>query len=87
MALKARLVVVGVAATRLDTQPDKDNLTGQSVVIQPTTDIFVGGDDVTVAQGFLVPGGSSLSLDLVRASPVYGIAAANVNTRVLQVNI
>jgi selenophosphate synthase len=84
-AVKAAAVSVGTSATLLDR-----NITGtRSLLVKNSgaNPIYIGGSDVTTAQGFPLAVGESISIDVPSwGSGVYGIVAAATETaNVLQV--
>ena len=92
MALKSTAVSVGTTATRLDTADDTgDALAGESLVFynNGTATIYVGGSDVSTANGCPVAASSwSPSFDLSTGDAVYGrVASGTVEARVLESGI
>lgn len=95
MPTTSRAVTVATTATRLDTAAASDTSgAGQSIALYnaSSVSIFVGGSDVTTANGFTLAAGASLSIDLDRwggaEEGLYGIvAAATAEVRVLEVGV
>ena len=87
MAL-SRAVTVATTATRLDSTGDTDGIAGSSFAAHNNSavTVYVGGSDVTTANGFPVPAGTSLSDDeLPPAGAYYGIVATGTaEVRVLE---
>lgn len=75
MAVRARRVTVTNAATEL-TDRDTDSRSGSGILIRPAADIYVGGSDVTTAQGYLVAAGAELALDLGSGERLWGRTAS-----------
>ena len=75
MPIRSSVVSVGVVATLLSVGGSGDLHT---VVIRNDSGVtvYVGGDDVTVANGFAIATAGSLTLDLANADAIYGIVAA-----------
>lgn len=89
MAVKSSRVVVGTTATLLNPTGESDYYTGQSVMLQGATAFFIGGPDVTTANGFPVLAGVPLAVDLQRYNgtdeKIYGVVATgSVEVSVLQ---
>lgn len=82
MAISARQVDVLVTAVPL-TSADTGGGEGSTVTVSPVSDIFIGGSNVTTTTGFLVKGGSAVSVDVRRRETLYGIASGTVKTYVL----
>jgi hypothetical protein len=91
MAVLSRAVTVTTSATRLDSDFDqRDTLSGSRFACHNASavTVYVGGDDVTTANGLSVPAGAQLSIDLSIADQVYGIVAAGTaEVRVLETGI
>lgn len=99
MAVKSRAVTVTDEATRLDSSDERRTAAGrlvnprdvQSVAVfnNGADTVYLGGDDVTVANGCPVPAGTwGPGLDIDAAEELYGIAAAaEVEVRVLEVSL
>ena len=47
-----------------------------SVAIKATGDMYIGGDGVTTANGWLVPSGDVITVDTAKDDMVYGIVAS-----------
>jgi hypothetical protein len=84
--VKAARVTVATTATRLDQDVAGTNSTALVIRNRGGTAVYVGGTDVTTANGFQLDTGESITMDdLVRAG-VYGIVAAGTEVcHVLQV--
>lgn len=100
MAVKSRAVTVTDTATRLDSADDPRTSTGrladpggtQSIAVfnNGADTIYLGGDDVTTANGVPVDAGAwGPGVDLSTSEALYGIAAAagTVEVRVLEVSV
>lgn len=84
MAIKSFRATVGTVAVRLDSVPDRDLKPGKTILVRPEGgDIFVGGMDVTVAQGFKIADGDALPAELGENDRLYGIAAADVTVSIM----
>jgi len=77
MTVRATRVTVGTTATLLTAGPDADRRDGSAVLIRPAADVYVGGPDVTTADGYLLAGGSELAVDLQTREQLYGRAASD----------
>lgn len=88
MATKSRAVTVATTATRLDTTDETDSVSGSSLAFynNGAATIYVGGSDVTTANGAPVPASSwSPGFDLDPGEALYGIVASGtVEARVLE---
>lgn len=49
------------------------------------TSIYVGGSDVTTANGFPVPAGATISFDIPTGSKVWAVSTAIASVRILKV--
>jgi hypothetical protein len=78
MALETAQVAVSTTRTELTNRPATDPR--NSVAVRCTVDLHVGGMDVTVANGFLVPAGATFSMDLQSSERLYGVLAAGTGT-------
>jgi hypothetical protein len=88
MAIKTSRVTVTTTATRLDTQTDADYGRDQEIMIIPAADVYVGGPDVSTANGVLIVASSTLAITLPADSPIYGRAASGtVVVQVMQVGV
>lgn len=93
MPVKAQVVTVGTDPTRLDVASDVHGTVamGQHLLVRNTngsTSVFVGGGDVTTADGFEVTAGESLSVDLTRGDSLYAVVASGtVDCAVLQAGV
>lgn len=80
MAVAAAQVSVGTSATVLNAV-DADP---QSVLVRSpsaaTTSVYVGPSTVTTGNGFELPAGGSLSMDLAAGEQLYGIVASGTQT-------
>lgn len=83
MAIKSFRLVVGTSPTRIDTQADRDLKPNRTVLVKAEGDIYLGGPDVTVEQGFLLPSGDALPSDLGANDKLYAVAAADTNASVM----
>lgn len=79
MAVQAAQVSVGTTATLLSNDEGRD---GSSILVQAPAGatLFVGGADVTSAQGFPVAAGQVLSFDLRSTDALFGILASGSGT-------
>jgi hypothetical protein len=78
MALETAQVAVSTTRVELTNRPASDP--SNSLAVHCTADLFVGDSGVTAANGFLVPAGSTLTLDLQSGERVYGILASGAGT-------
>lgn len=82
MAVKSAQVTVGFTATLLSsTEPGDRNAApdGQSVAVSNPTggvSVFLGGPDVTTANGYLLGAGEKTSVDLLGGEALYGIVGS-----------
>lgn len=89
MALTSRTVSVGTTATRLDKVADA-HLTGAVALYNAGAAIvYVGGSDVTTANGYPVGAGSyGPGVELAVDESLYGIVASGTcDVRVLEVGV
>jgi hypothetical protein len=89
MAVRSAAVTVGIAATLLNTGTDTGP-SGSSVTVVNASagDVFVGGPDVTTANGVRLAAGGSLSADLTEGEHLHAIVAAGTaDVRVLHVGV
>jgi hypothetical protein len=77
-------VEVGVTATNL---PSGVYTYRRAIAIfnNGTATLFIGDENVSIAQGFPIPTGQSMSFDLKADARVYGISSAPIDVRVLEV--
>lgn len=76
MASRALRVSVGTSATRIDSAED-DRVAGTAVQLRcPTTDLYLGGSDVTTSTGYLVPAGDTFGADLMGTDRLYAVVAS-----------
>lgn len=90
MAVIAARASVGTTATLLSAGKESDSNLGRSVaVFNPgPTDVYLGGQGVTSAAGYLLGEGATLSADLEPRELLYAIAAAGTQTvHVLQTGV
>lgn len=92
MAATSRAVSVGTTATRLDATADtSDDVRHQSSAIynNGSATVFLGGADVTTANGFPLAAGTSMSIsDLELGDELYGrVASGTVEVRVFEVGV
>lgn len=92
MAVKSRAVSVATTATRLDlTTDNEDGVWSQSLTFynNGAATVYVGGSDVTTANGAPVPAGTwSPGFDLNADEALYGIVASGtVEVRVIEVGV
>jgi hypothetical protein len=78
MALETAQVAVSTTRTELTDRPATDPR--NSVAVHCTADLYVGDASVTAANGFLVPAGTVVSLDLESSERLYGILASGTAT-------
>jgi hypothetical protein len=78
MALETAHVPVSTTRAELTNRPATDPR--NSVLVHCTVDLYVGNVAVTAANGFLVPAGSVVSLDLESGERLYGILASGTGT-------
>jgi hypothetical protein len=90
MAVVSASVSVATTATRLDSG-DGDLVSGSTVLVTVPAGgatVYVGGADVTTANGFPLPAGASVSVDLNSGDLLYGIVAASTQAvNVLRVGV
>lgn len=88
---KSRAVTVTTTATRLDTIDETDSVAGSawSVYNNGSATIYIGGSDVTTANGTPVAAGEHYAADLgTVAEAVYGIVASGtVEVRVFETGV
>ena len=72
LSTTAQLIATGDAASVTD-RPS-------ALVSAPSADIYVGGPDVTTANGILVASGANLSVDLGPGDLLYAVASAGTPT-------
>lgn len=91
MAVIAARASVGTTATLLSTGKETDtNHLGRSVAVYNPgpTDVYLGGQGVTSAAGYLLSEGATLSADLEPRELLYAIAASGTQTiHVLQTGV
>lgn len=75
MAFAAVRVTVGTSPTRLDITPERDAQVGKSVLGSNRGDsaIYIGGPDVTTAQGFQVDAGQSFTTQHLQAESLWAV--------------
>lgn len=78
MAVVAAQVAVSTTRAKLTTA--SNGASGILVQAPAGATLFVGGDSVTSATGFPIPGGQTLSLDFGTTDELYGILAAGSGT-------
>lgn len=78
---RARILNAGTTAQRVSTAWAEELATSVAVYNNGTTTVYLGGPDVTVAQGFPLPPGGQAAFD--RVDGLYVIAASTVELRVL----
>jgi hypothetical protein len=90
MAVVSASVSVATTATRLDSG-DGDLVSGSTVLVTVPAGgatVYVGGADVTTANGFPLAAGASVSVDLNSGDLLYGIVAASTQAvNVLRVGV
>lgn len=88
---QSRAVTVATTATRLDTAAQTAGGTAQSVSIHNAgaATVYIGGTDVTTANGTPVAAGEHYAIgDLGQSDGIYGIVASGtVECRVLEVGL
>lgn len=88
MTIKSRAVTVATTATALDSATETDSWTGSSATVynDSAVTVYIGGADVTVANGAPVaPGAYGPALDLQDEERLYGIVATGTaSVRVLE---
>lgn len=90
MAINSRPVNVGVAATPLDTAAKTDDQSGSAIAVynNGSATVFLGPAAVTVATGFPLAAGSSMTWPLQAGDRLYGIVASGtVEVRVGEAGI
>lgn len=79
MAVEAAQVPLGTTAVEVTRVPDIGDR-AYSVALTPTVDTFVGPAGVTAANGYRVPAGATLAVDLGSGERLYGILASGTGT-------
>lgn len=81
MGVRATRVNVGTSPTAL-TGSSSDYHSGQSGLVRNrgANTVYVGGSDVTTAQGFRLDPGESIPLDLFDGEALYGRVASGTET-------
>lgn len=90
MALRSRAVAVTDAPTRLDTADETYHRSGQSASVYNNSDVvvYLGGDDVSTANGTPIAVGAHYALDFEFAEGLYAIVASgSKEVRVLEVGV
>lgn len=91
MAVKTRAVTVADTATRLDTINESDDRQGSAIAVfnNSAQTVYVGGADVTTANGVPVPAGQwGPSIDVTVDEKLFGIVAATTaEVRVLETGV
>lgn len=83
MAFRTAAVSVGTTATKLTTFADDYRGDFDALVYNNgASTVFVGGPDVTTANGIPVPAGQSLSIRVEAADPYGIVASGTVECRV-----
>lgn len=89
--IKTAAVTVGTAATRLDVAADADYDNTQILQVRVPSDgvrVYIGGSDVTTANGTFVEPGETTEIPLEPGDQVFGrVASATQEVRVLQVGV
>jgi hypothetical protein len=80
MSVKSSVANVGVNATLI---ASGSGTGGSSILLKAVGAMFVGGNDVTAANGFPVAAGATFSLDLGQNESLYGVAAAATTANLL----
>lgn len=78
MAITTAQLAVGTTVVELTARNPTDERS--SIVVTPTVDLFVGPAGVTAANGYRVPAGGSLALDLESSERLYGVTASGTGT-------
>lgn len=86
MAMTSRAVTIATTATRIDADEGGSSTSqGASVYNAGTATVYLGGSDVTTANGYPLAVGEHLSVDLALAHVLYGIVATGTQAvRVLE---
>lgn len=83
----ARQVTVGTSVVKLPTTPLKYRRAIAIYNNDSVTTLFIGFDSsVTTGTGYPIPAGSSLPMDANGSLEVYGIAASNIDIRILELS-
>lgn len=71
MAIKSARVTIGTAPTPLNSA-DVSGISGSGIAVKnlAAVEIFIGGADVTTANGFPVPAGGSFEIDFESANEI-----------------
>jgi hypothetical protein len=86
MATRSQQTTVGTTAVQITgTEGRSSRNRTQTILIRTTGDIWLGGSNVSVNNGFSLHPDETLSLDSEDA--VYAVANANVTVQVLQVGV
>lgn len=89
MACASRAVTVGTTATRLDQAlSNNDPSAGLAVYNNGAVTMYLGGPDVTAAEGYPLAAGQHLAADVGRVDKLYArTASGSTEARVLQVSV
>lgn len=85
IGLNAEAITVGTSATALPTSP-LENRRALAVHNNSSITIFIGGSNVTVANGFPLLTGQQIAFD-IQGTPnvrIYAIASSNADVRILE---
>lgn len=91
MAVSSRAVSVGTTATVIDSEGETDGKSGTSLAIynNGAATVYIGGSDVTTANGVPVAAGTwGPGMDLAARDRLYGIVASGtVEVRVIEAGV
>jgi hypothetical protein len=86
MSIQTQPVAVAVTATRLDSTAEGTALSQCMVKNVGTATVYIGGSNVTTANGFPLEIGEAATCDLGRNEALFGIVASGTqNVRVMEV--
>jgi hypothetical protein len=79
MSVKQSKVTVGITPTLLNTFADKDNSSGHrfAVYVPTGVTIYLGGSNVTTADGFPMVGPDRASFDNLSGDALYAVVASS----------
>lgn len=88
MAVRSRAVTVGTTATRLDLAEGGQSSEGGAFYNAGSATVYLGGSDVSTANGFALAAGERIGVDLAQQDELYAVAASGtVEVRTLEVAV
>lgn len=88
MAVLSRAVSVATTATRIDSSEGGQSSQGLAVHNAGEATVYLGGVDVSTANGYPLAAGEHFSADLAQGDLLYGVVAAStVEVRVFEVAV